>query len=125
MKIISTELEGLVVIEPKVWSDARGFLMETWQQTRYSAAGMEKDMVQDNLTRSSRGVLRGLHLQNPKEQAKLISVIVGEIFDVAVDLRSGSPTFAKWFGVLLSDENKRQIYVPPGYAHGFCVLSES
>lgn len=125
MKIIATEFDRLVVVEPTVYSDARGYLLETWNQSRYAAEGMPGPMVQDNLSWSAQGVLRGLHFQNPHPQAKLVQVLQGEIFDVAVDIRRGSPTFAKWFGIRLSSDNRRQVYIPEGFAHGFCVLSES
>ena len=125
MKTVSTEFDGLVVIEPTFHGDARGFLLETWKRSTYAAAEITEDMVQDNLTWSSAGVLRGLHLQHPKAQAKLVSVLQGDVFDVTVDVRQGSPTFAKWFGIHLSDSNRRQIFIAPGFAHGFCVLSDS
>lgn len=125
MNIVPTELAGLVIVEPKVFGDARGYLLETWNDARYAAAGIEQTMVQDNLSRSSRGVLRGLHFQNPHPQAKLVYVVEGEIFDVAVDIRRGSPTFGRWAGVRLSDANHRQLFIPAGFAHGFCVLSET
>ncbi|MCE9553378.1 MAG: dTDP-4-dehydrorhamnose 3,5-epimerase [Planctomycetes bacterium] len=124
MKIITTQFDGLLVIEPPVFSDPRGYLVELWKQSRYTAAGMPA-MLQDNLSWSSRGVLRGLHFQNPQAQAKLVFALVGEIFDVAVDVRLGSPTFGKWFGTCLSCANKRQLFLPAGFAHGFCVLSDS
>jgi dTDP-4-dehydrorhamnose 3,5-epimerase len=123
MKTVATEFEGLLVLEPTVFSDARGFLLETWNQPRYAAAGVPAPMVQDNLSRSVQGVVRGLHFQNPRPQAKLVFVLEGEIFDVAVDVRRGSPTFGRWFSVRLSAENKRQLYIPVGFAHGFGVLS--
>jgi len=125
MKIVSTKFDGLLVIEPNVFDDARGYLLETWNQARYAAAGMSALTAQDNLSRSSRGVLRGLHFQQPYAQAKLVYAIEGEIFDVAVDARHGSPTFARWFGIRLSGDNRRQVYMPPGFAHGFCVLSDT
>jgi len=124
MKMEQTPLPGVVVIEPQVFGDARGFFMETWQAERYAAAGFPP-FVQDNLSLSARGVLRGLHYQEPEAQGKLVSVLQGEVFDVAVDIRAGSPTFGKWHGVTLSAENKRQFYVPPGFAHGFVVTSET
>ncbi len=125
MKTVATEFEGLLVLEPTVFSDARGFLLETWNQPRYAAAGVPAPMVQDNLSRSVQGVVRGLHFQNPRSQAKLVFVLEGEIFDVAVDVRRGSPTFGRWFSVRLSAENKRQLYIPVGFAHGFGVLSST
>lgn len=125
MKVLSTSLEGVLVIEPSVFEDKRGFFMEAYQQKKYRESGIDHDFVQDNLSYSVRRTLRGLHYQFPHAQAKLVQVITGEIYDVAVDIRRGSPTFGKWIGVYLSDKNKRQIYVPEGFAHGFCVLSET
>jgi dTDP-4-dehydrorhamnose 3,5-epimerase len=125
MKVISTKIPGVLIFEPKVFGDSRGFFMETWNFARYSEAGLKARFVQDNLSRSARGVLRGLHYQYPRAQGKLVSVVEGEVFDVAVDIRHGSPTFGQWEGVLLSAENKRQFYVPEGFAHGFVVLSEN
>ncbi|MGC9019580.1 MAG: dTDP-4-dehydrorhamnose 3,5-epimerase, partial [Candidatus Bipolaricaulaceae bacterium] len=111
--------------EPAVFSDERGFFMETYKYSEFAAFGIRERFVQDNHSRSAKGVLRGLHYQNPpKAQGKLVRVIVGEIFDVAVDIRKGSPTYGKWVGVRLSAENKRILYIPPGFAHGFCVLSD-
>jgi len=124
MKIQSTALPGVVVIEPDVRVDARGTFQEVFQDLRYRQAGIELRFVQDNLSRSCRGTLRGLHYQIERPQGKLIQVIRGEVFDVAVDLRQDSPTFGQWVGVYLTDANHRQMYVPPGLAHGFCVLSE-
>ncbi len=125
MKVIETPLAGLLVIEPKVFGDERGFFLETWSHKRYQEMGINVDFVQDNLSFSGRGVLRGLHFQNPQTQGKLVYVLQGEVFDVAVDIRKGSPTFGRWHGVVLSGENKRQFWVPPGFAHGFCVTSET
>ncbi len=125
MNLIETRLPGVIVIEPTVFGDDRGFFCETWNQARYAAAGVPEVFVQDNLSFSRRGVLRGLHFQHPHAQGKLVYVLMGEVFDVAVDIRIGSPTFGQWAGVVLSGENKRQIYIPPGFAHGFCVTSES
>ncbi len=125
MKVISTELPGVIVIEPHVFADARGFFLETWQRERYAEAGLPRVFVQDNVSRSARGVLRGLHFQNPRPQGKLVTVLEGEVYDVAVDIRSGSPRFGRWAAVTLSGENRRQVYIPPGFAHGFCVTSES
>jgi dTDP-4-dehydrorhamnose 3,5-epimerase len=125
MNVIETTLKGVLIIEPKVFGDARGFFMETWNRARYEEAGFPAGFIQDNLSRSRKGVLRGLHYQKPYAQGKLLSVIEGEIFDVAVDIRRGSPDFARWVGVVLSGENKRQLYVPPGFAHGFCVVSDT
>ncbi len=125
MKRIDTELEGVWIFEPKVFGDARGFFMETWNRARYAEAGLDVTFVQDNVSRSSRGVLRGLHYQHPNAQGKLVQVLEGEVVDVAVDIRVGSPTFGQSVTVNLSDHNFRQLYVPPGFAHGFCVLSET
>ncbi len=119
------DLQGLLILEPKVFGDARGFFMELWHARRYAQAGLETGFVQDNLSLSRRGTLRGLHFQNPDPQAKLLQVLQGEVFDVAVDLRRTSSTFGRWHGVVLSAENKRQFYVPAGFAHGFAVLSET
>lgn len=124
MNVVPTKLPGVLLIEPRVFRDARGYFYETWNQSTYAAAGLTFAFVQDNLSHSVRGVLRGLHYQHPSAQGKLISVLDGEIFDVAVDIRPDSPTFRQWFGVHLSSENHRQCYVPPGYAHGFLVMSE-
>jgi dTDP-4-dehydrorhamnose 3,5-epimerase len=125
MKIIPTELDGVLIIEPKVFADERGFFMESFQKRRYRDAGIETEFVQDNISRSVRNTLRGLHYQHPNDQAKLVQVLEGEIYDVAVDIRCGSPTFGRWVDVILSAENKRQFYIPKGFAHGFCVLSHS
>lgn len=125
MRTIETGIPGLLVIEPKVHGDTRGFFMETWHASRYHAAGLPERFVQSNLSRSGPGVIRGLHFQYPEPQGKLVSVLEGRIFDVAVDIRSDSPTFRQWAGVELSAENHRQLYVPEGFAHGFCVLGES
>jgi len=124
MKVERGRIPGLLIIEPKVFGDERGFFMESYSRDRYAEAGVPAEFVQDNLSLSARGILRGLHLQHPNDQGKLCSVLQGEVFDVAVDVRVGSPTFGQWEGVTLSAENKRQFYVPPGFAHGFCVLSE-
>ena len=125
MKVVSTALEGVCLIEPDVFGDHRGFFMETFHQQRYRESQIGERFVQDNLSYSGRNILRGLHYQLPQAQAKLVQVITGEIYDVAVDIRKGSPTFGKWIGVHLSDENHRQIFVSKGFAHGFCVLSET
>lgn len=125
MNVLRCELPGLLILEPKVFGDARGFFMETWNQRRYQDAGITASFVQDNVSVSCRGALRGLHYQNPTAQGKLVSVWQGEVFDVALDLRQSSPTFGKWHGLHLSSENKRQFYVPPGFAHGFVVLSDT
>lgn len=125
MKIIETGIPGLVIIEPLVHGDSRGFFMETWHAERYRSIGLPGQFIQSNLSRSGAGVIRGLHYQNPKPQGKLVSVFEGRAFDVAVDVRSDSPTFGQWAGVELSAENHRQFYIPEGFAHGFCVLSNS
>jgi dTDP-4-dehydrorhamnose 3,5-epimerase len=125
MNVSTCDIGGLLVIEPKVHGDARGFFLETWNRQRYREAGLDADFVQDNVSFSRRGILRGLHFQNPTPQGKLLQVLQGEVFDVAVDIRRSSPTFGKWHGLLLSGENKRQFYVPAGFAHGFLVLSET
>ena len=125
MNVIETKLQGCVVIEPKVFGDARGFFLETFEVDRYAReAGIEMAFVQDNHSRSTRGVLRGLHFQKTKAQGKLVRVVKGEVFDVAVDIRENSNTFGQWEGVVLSEENKKQFWVPPGFAHGFVVLSD-
>ena len=125
MKILPSSLPEILIIEPSVFQDERGFFMETYRQRRYTEAGIESVFVQDNLSYSVRGTLRGLHYQVKQAQAKLIQVIEGTIFDVALDIRRGSPSFGQWTSVQLSDENKRQLFLPQGFAHGFCVLSES
>lgn len=125
MQFHQTELPGVILVEPKVFADERGFFMETYHQPRFAAAGIDLPFVQDNHSRSRRGVLRGLHYQLGHPQGKLVRAVQGEIFDVAVDARRSSPTFGKWVGVLLSDANRRQLWVPPGFAHGFCVVSET
>jgi dTDP-4-dehydrorhamnose 3,5-epimerase len=125
MKITTCELEGLLVIEPDVYGDHRGFFVESWNRKRYFDAGIEADFVQDNFSFSQRGTLRGMHFQNPLPQGKLVSVWQGEVFDVVVDVRRASRTFGRWVGVTLTSENKRQFYVPPGFAHGFAVVSET
>ncbi len=125
MRFTETSLPGVLVIEPDVFKDDRGFFMETFHQRKYGDAGIDRIFVQDNYSHSKRCTLRGLHYQLINAQAKLVYVITGEIFDVAVDIRQGSPTFGQWAGTVLSAENKRQIFVPEGFAHGFCVLSET
>lgn len=125
MKVVETRLPGVLIIEPKVFGDERGFFQETYHEQRYQEMGIKERFVQDNHSRSGKGVLRGLHYQLKHPQGKLVRVTQGEVFDVAVDIRQGSPTFGQWHGTILSDENHRQYYVPPGFAHGFLVLSES
>lgn len=125
MNVILTDIPDLLIIEPKLFGDARGFFLETYQFERYAEHGITRPFVQDNLSRSSRGVLRGLHLQNPNTQGKLVSVLRGRVLDVAVDVRRGSPTFGRHVAVELSEENRRQLWVPRGFAHGFTVLSET
>lgn len=125
MNVQTGRLPGLLIVEPKVFGDARGFFLETWNQRRYPDAGLTATFVQDNLSFSRQGALRGLHFQNPGPQGKLVSVLQGEVFDVAVDLRQSSPTFGEWEGFNLSGENKRQFFIPTGFAHGFLVLSET
>jgi dTDP-4-dehydrorhamnose 3,5-epimerase len=122
MKITTTPLPDLIIIEPQVFTDTRGYFVEVFQQERYTKHGMPT-FVQDNLSHSKCGVLRGLHFQSPHAQGKLVWVTRGEVWDVAVDLRQRSATFGKWFGITLSAENHTQLYMPPGFAHGFCVLS--
>jgi dTDP-4-dehydrorhamnose 3,5-epimerase len=119
------DIPGLMLIEPEIFEDERGFFMETYKMPDFAAAGIKADFVQENHSRSRKGVLRGLHYQNPPfAQAKLLRVVKGEVFDVAVDIRKGSPTWRKWVGVVLSEKNRNILYVPAGLAHGFCVLSE-
>ncbi len=125
MKVIPTKLQDCLIIEPKVFGDERGFFLESFQAERYKQqAGIDLPFVQDNHSRSAHGVLRGLHFQKTKPQGKLVRVVRGEVFDVAVDIRPHSETFGKWEGVILSEQNHRQFWVPPGFAHGFLVLSE-
>ena len=126
MKISHSKLKGCVIIEPRVFGDERGFFLETFQAARYKQeAGIDLPFVQDNHSRSARGVLRGLHFQKTKPQGKLVRVVRGEVYDVAVDIRKGSATFGEWEGVILSEDNKKQFWVPPGFAHGFVVLSDT
>ncbi len=125
MKISETELPGVLLLEPKRFGDDRGFFMELFHAKRYSEAGIPGPFVQDNFSRSAKGILRGLHFQQPHAQGKLVQVFAGAVYDVAVDIRRGSPTFGKWVGMELSADNRRQLWVPAGFAHGFCVLSES
>jgi dTDP-4-dehydrorhamnose 3,5-epimerase len=126
MEIKKTSFPGLIVIEPKVHGDTRGYFFESWHEERYRQAGIKSDFVQDNESKSVRGVIRGLHYQlEPWAQAKLVRVIEGRVFDVALDLRKGSPTFGQWFGMELDGESKKQLFIPRGFAHGFSVLSET
>ena len=125
MNVIPTELPGLLIIEPKVFGDARGFFFEGYHHERYRAAGIEAEFVQDNYSRSVRGTLRGLHYQITQPQGKLVQVTRGEVYDVAVDLRRSSPAFGRALAVVLNEDNHRQLYVPPGFAHGFCVTTDT
>lgn len=124
MKVIPTRLPGVLILEPDIFSDERGFLLETWRESWLPDAGVPAHFVQENQSRSQRGVLRGLHYQLQQPQGKLIRTARGEVFDVAVDVRRGSPHFGQWLGVVLDDVSHRQLWIPPGFAHGFCVLSE-
>jgi len=124
MNVLETPLPGVLIVEPRVFGDDRGFFLESWQHDRYRAAGIGLPFVQDNFSRSARGTLRGLHYQLRHPQGKLVSVSRGAVFDVAVDARVGSPTFGQWFGLELSEQNHRQLWIPPGFAHGFLALSE-
>lgn len=125
MELIKTEIEGVYILEPKVFGDNRGYFMETYNENEFKKLGLNYNFVQDNQSKSKKGVLRGLHFQKTYPQAKLVRVLEGEVFDVAVDLRKDSPTYGKWVGVILSEENKRQFMIPRGFAHGFVVLSET
>jgi len=125
MKVIKTAIEGVLIIQPKVFGDSRGFFLETSNQARYAEAGIPGPFVQDNRSHSAKGVLRGLHFQKQYPQGKLVFVTSGSVFDVAVDIRKDSPTFGQWFGLTLTADEHQQFYVPPGLAHGFCVLSET
>jgi len=124
VKVVETNLPSCVIIEPAIFGDDRGFFFETWNADRYRQLGLPDKFVQSNVSSSARGVLRGLHYQWPNPQGKLVSVLEGEVYDVAVDIRRGSPTFGRWAAVILSAENKRQFWIPEGFAHGFAVLSE-
>ena len=124
MKVVPTELPEVLIVEPGVHGDSRGFFYESFQALRYAEAGIPGPFVQDNVSRSARGTLRGLHLQHPKGQGKLVQVLRGSVWDVAVDVRRGSPRFGRWVGIELSEAQPRQLWIPPGFAHGFCVLSE-
>jgi dTDP-4-dehydrorhamnose 3,5-epimerase len=125
MRIERTPLSGVLLIEPRVFGDSRGFFLETWNRARFAEAGLDIDFVQDNHSRSGRGTLRGLHFQTRHPQGKLVRVTIGAVYDVVVDLRQSSPTLGQWYGVELSAENNRMLWVPPGFAHGFYVLSPS
>ncbi len=125
MDVVETKIPGVLIITPKLFGDSRGYFLESFSSSRYSEAGVSGPFVQDNLSFSRRGVLRGLHFQNPKAQGKLVSSLIGEVFDVVVDIRKGSPTFGQWLGVSLSAETGLQLWVPPGLAHGFVVVSET
>ena len=125
MKTISTELPEVLILEPKIFGDHRGYFFETFQSARYVEQGILSAFVQDNFSHSNKNVLRGLHYQLQKPQGKLVSVTRGAVFDFAVDIRQGSPRFGRWIGVILNDQNHWQLYIPPGFAHGFCVLSDS
>lgn len=124
MKVTEMNLPGILLIEPEVYEDSRGFFLETWNQKRFLDRGLPNEFVQDNVSFSRKGVLRGLHFQNPNPQGKLVSVLFGEVFDVVVDLRVDSPCFGKWLGTKLSSENREQMFIPPGFAHGFVVTSD-
>jgi len=124
MNVVDLDLPGLKLVEPKVFGDARGQFLETWNDERYAAAGIPGPFVQDNLSRSRRNTVRGLHWQDPNPQGKLVSVVAGAVWDAVVDVRRESPTFGKWYGIELSAGNRRQLWVPAGFAHGFAVLSD-
>ena len=124
MEIVKTQIDGVLLIKPKVWGDQRGFFVETWQKDRYEAAGITQPFVQDNHSKSSFGILRGLHFQKKHPQGKLVSVSLGRVFDVAIDIRKESRTFGKWYGVELTQENQWQLWIEPGLAHGFVVTSD-
>lgn len=125
MRFTPTAIPDVIVVEPDVFGDERGFFMETWRQTDFAEVGINAEFVQDNHSKSTKGILRGLHYQIPKAQGKLVRVISGDVFDVAIDLRRNSPTFGKWVGEIISSENKKQLWLPPGFAHGFLVMSET
>jgi dTDP-4-dehydrorhamnose 3,5-epimerase len=125
MNVKQTKLPGVIVLEPKVFSDDRGYFLETWSRKRYEDVGIQGTFVQDNISFSQKGILRGLHFQHPHSQGKLVQVLSGEVVDVAVDIRKGSPTFGQWVGEKLSEANHRQLYIPPGFAHGYCVTSQA
>ncbi|WP_434348431.1 dTDP-4-dehydrorhamnose 3,5-epimerase [Myxococcus virescens] len=125
MKVTPLEIPDVLLLEPKVFGDDRGFFMEMFHAARYAAVGIPGPFVQDNYSRSAKGTLRGLHFQEPQAQGKLVQVLAGAVYDVAVDVRRGSPTFGQWVAAELSSDNRRQLWVPPGFAHGFCVVSDS
>lgn len=125
MNVKRTKLPGVLLLEPDVFSDERGYFLETWTSTRYEDVGIQGPFVQDNVSFSKKHVLRGLHFQYPQSQGKLVQVLSGQVVDVAVDIRVNSPTFGQWLSEVLSDENHRQIYIPPGFAHGYCVISDT
>ena len=125
MKVTQTKLPGVLIFEPDVFGDTRGWFAETFSNNRYEEAGLKLPFVQDNVSFSEKNVLRGLHFQYPHSQGKLVQALSGEVFDVALDIRVGSPTFGQWFGETLSAKNHKQLYLPPGFAHGFCVLSDT
>lgn len=125
MKVVETRLQGCKILEPAVFGDARGYFFESWNAGRFAEHGLPAAFVQSNISSSSRGVLRGLHYQLPRSQGKLVTVLEGEVYDVAVDIRRGSPTFGQWEALVLSAENRRQFWIPEGFAHGFAVLSET
>lgn len=125
MNTKETKLAGVLVLEPDVFSDERGYFLETWNRTRYESVGIPGSFVQDNISFSKKGILRGLHFQYPQPQGKLVQVLSGQVVDIAVDIRQGSPTFGQWISEELSDENHKQMYIPPGFAHGYCVTSET
>lgn len=124
MQVTTTDIPGVLLIEPDIFRDSRGFFLETYHARRYADAGIPGPFVQDNYSQSTRGTLRGLHYQEPHAQGKLVMVTEGAVYDVVVDIRKGSPSFGRWYGIELSAENRRQVYVPPGCAHGFCVTSD-
>jgi len=125
MKVTETKLPGVLIFEPDVFSDKRGFFLETWRSTIYEKAGVKASFVQDNVSFSRKGILRGLHYQYPQSQGKLVQVLSGSVIDVAVDIRAGSPTYGHWISEELSDVNHKQVYIPPGFAHGYCVKNET
>lgn len=124
MEVVKTLIDGVLLLKPQIFGDERGYFVETWQQKRYEEFGINLPFVQDNHSKSTKGILRGLHFQKKHPQGKLVMVSLGEVFDVAVDIRPNSPTFGKWYGAILSQENQHQLWIPPGLAHGFLVLSD-